>query len=257
MASGKKIVIYSTSDGQEGSLYDKMLDETSKLNQYYADKHSHTYKTFKGLKKGVKASNALYNKVFLAKEEFDSGEFDWFVYLDADSYIIREDDDFIDILITSNLDKLIMRGIIGDGPWAWSVPLFINLKHEYTDTLLQGWINKITEYCDSDLLGLLTLIEKQTFGYYDRDFMYSFLRDDKDEGLALDAQLNNSPWEQYLNANQYLIPDRYVCYEDSIFIQHYHASTDTSMKLNIIKDKIEDKLLSLEWPFDKTFGGES
>ena len=99
MASGKKIVIYSTSDGQEGSLYDKMLDETSKLNQYYADKYSHTYKTFKGIKVGNVAANAMFNRVYLAKEELDAGDYDWFVYLDADSYIWHMDNDFIDLLI--------------------------------------------------------------------------------------------------------------------------------------------------------------
>tara|TARA_Y100000817_G_scaffold308469_1_gene296254 strand:+ start:57 stop:773 length:717 start_codon:yes stop_codon:yes gene_type:complete len=236
MASGKKIVIYSTSDGQEGSLYDKMLDETSKLNQYYADKYSHTYKTFRGLKVGNVAANAMYNKVYLAKEELDAGEYDWFVCLDADSYIWHMENDFIDLLIESYGDKFMMKGKMGDGPWSWSSPLFVNLKHEYSSTLLDGWIGEIDKVSSDILFSLLSVKERTDAQKHDRDLMYDYLQSQPEGEISSLRHLNN---------NQFLFEDQYTSYENSIFIQHFGASTETELKLGFIETRVTDRLLSL------------
>ena len=236
MASGKKIVIYSTSDGQEGSLYDKMLDETSKLNQYYADKYNHTYKTFRGIKFGSRAPSALYNRFILAEEEINLGEFDWFVYLDADSYIWHMDNDFIDLMIESHSDKSFLRVLQGF-EWSWFSFFAVNLKDDYQKKVISRWVECLKNDAEL-LLNLLTseelrVISKDPSSVFGK--IWNVYREESD--------MNWGEW----NKNTYGIPEEYMFYNNSPFIRHVravHGETE-ELRLDAIEVDVADKLLSL------------
>jgi len=242
MASGKKIVIYSTSDGQEGSLYDKMLDETSKLNQYYADKYSHTYKTFKGIKWGTGAPDSMFNRLFLAVEEAESAEFDWLIYLDADSYIVHMDDDFIDLLIETYPDKMLLRAQQGRSIWGWNTPLFVNLKHEVTLKLFKGW-TEVVSYNDSVLFSLLDIKERIEAGKTEDQALNELLLDPDITSFIEenDPQIN---WD-YFRSNTELIPSEYIYGQTSKFIRHWNSLDDITFRYDQMKVDIETVSLLL------------
>ncbi len=129
-----------------------------------------------------------------------------------------------------------LRGKIGEGPWAWSSPLFVNLKHEYSSTLLNGWIGEIDKISDDILFSLLTVKERSDGQKHDRDLMYDYLQSQSDDEISSLTYLNN---------NQFLIKDQYTSYENSVFIQHFGSSTETELKLGFIEIRVADKLLSL------------
>ena len=101
---------------------------------------------------------------------------------------------------------------------------------------MNGWIGEIDKISGDILFSLLTVKERADGQKHDRDLMYDYLQSQSDDEISSLTHLNN---------NQFLITDQYTSYENSVFIQHFGASTETELKLGFIETKVTDRLLSL------------
>jgi hypothetical protein len=72
--------------------YRDMLGATSRNVTEYCRRHGHEYQAFIGIRRGVHAWHATFNRIPMLEDMVARGDCGWIVYLDADAYI--EDLDF-------------------------------------------------------------------------------------------------------------------------------------------------------------------
>jgi len=142
-----KVVVLQSCDGE---VYKQMVDATEKHHRSYCMKWGYDYKRWDGIKLPAKTphpSFAACNRIYLLQDELDSGNFDWAVWLDADSVIVDTNkafDDFLDDV------HCIIACKGGDRPDNWwdinNGVFFLNLRHPMTGILLELWQRNVENH---------------------------------------------------------------------------------------------------------------
>lgn len=155
-------IIIQTSDGVDGSPHLKMLDLTAPIVEKYADIFGYEYYRWDGIKVNPNGKRwfAIYNKAFLFDEIYKRGGYDWIILLDCDGFISTHKIDFLKNTLDSASGKLVASTMVdGHDEW-WCIDgntIFINVKHENSQLLIENWLDRTLKMYDWDdpLFGLV------------------------------------------------------------------------------------------------------
>jgi hypothetical protein len=142
--------IFQTSDPFN---YLRMLQATSLTAIEYCKRHGHYYESFVGLKRGVHAYQATFNRILQFQELVDRGFTGWGLYMDADAYIVdlgfdlarylRDKADRAAILVPSGATTL---------PWDINAGVVaIHLGHPLGRELVAAWLERFLAISDAQL----------------------------------------------------------------------------------------------------------
>lgn len=119
-----KVAILQTCDGS--SDYVKIYNVTKDTNKRYCDKYGYDHVEHIGVIRGPAPWFATYNRLFLLPEMLIKGEYDWIIYLDADS-VMSDFSKSLQEFIGSDTDKAIISS--GNGVCPQAGVMIINVKH--------------------------------------------------------------------------------------------------------------------------------
>jgi len=121
-----------------------MLDVTSEQNKKFCKKQEISYECFYGLKYGSLPWHASLNRIVKLKELLDSGFDGWFVYADADSYVLDLDYD-LKAYLASKAHLSLIAATGGDGRHLAvnDGVFFINMSHKDSKIIASEWYSQM------------------------------------------------------------------------------------------------------------------
>jgi len=138
----QSVLILQTCDG---TRYKPLLDLSEKASQKYAEAHGHAYKRFDGIILGTMPWHAAFNRIYLIEEELKNKQYDWVLYMDADTYFAGLEMSLLPFITKRNYAILACRGRSNDPSIFWDINngvVFYNLKHPALPFIIETWKQK-------------------------------------------------------------------------------------------------------------------
>lgn len=125
--------------------YFSMLQETSKNNQEYCVSRGIHYNAFFGYMRGFHPWHAAFNRILFGKNLLDVGFTGWYIYLDADAYIVDHTVDLVEYLASKTQHSFILtRGGTSGEPWDVNDGVFFaNMAHPDTRAIIGEWSHRL------------------------------------------------------------------------------------------------------------------
>jgi hypothetical protein len=152
-----------------------MLSYSADTVVEYCRRHSHSYESFIGIKRGVFAWHATFNRIPMLSELLARGYDGWVIYLDADAYVFDLDFDLRSYLAEKRDAAAVMVSMGNDPRWAVNAGVFmLNLGHEAGRRIVEDWAAKFAELSDDQLAGM----EVWDDGLSDQSMLFEVLDED-------------------------------------------------------------------------------
>lgn len=139
-------------------VYFPLFEVTSPSIRKYCSHYNYHYQSFVGIKRGLAARHAAFNRIYLLLDAVKNGIYDWAFYLDVDCYVYDISPRLEDI-IAENKDKafIFCRGKLDGRIYDFNNgAFFINLKHPKTNDVLTLWKNEFETIWTPEKLALWT-----------------------------------------------------------------------------------------------------
>lgn len=127
--------------------YFHMLQETSKNNQEYCVRHGILYNAFYGYMRGFHNWHAALNRIVFGKNLLDVGFTGWYIYLDADAYVVDHTVNLVEYLGGKAQHSFILtRGGTSGEPWDVNDGVFFcNMGHPDARAIVAEWHSRLLQ----------------------------------------------------------------------------------------------------------------
>jgi hypothetical protein len=120
---------------------------------FYTQRQGLTYQSYLGIRRGVHAWQATFNRIPILHEMVQSGEVDWVFYLDADAYVVDFEFDLSSYLAARMEVALIAAAGSVGGKWDINAGIFfLNLRHPAGRRLVESWHARFMDQVSDDML---------------------------------------------------------------------------------------------------------
>jgi hypothetical protein len=134
----KNLIMLQTADPV---VYRPLLEVSSKTNIKYCELHDIGYESYIGIKSGVAAWMASYNRMFMLDELMQRGHRGWVIFADADAFVADMQFDIRGYLAANDQYSLIGASGGSEAPWNInSGILFINLGDPVGRAFSADWL---------------------------------------------------------------------------------------------------------------------
>lgn len=135
----QSVLILQTCDGIR---YKPLLDLAQTVGKAYAERHGYAYKRFDGIIVGSLPWHATFNRIYLIEEELKKKEYDWVLYMDADTCFASLEHSLTQFITKRNYAILGCRGRSDNPSVFWDINagvLFFNVNHPTLPFIIDAW----------------------------------------------------------------------------------------------------------------------